>query len=105
MKNIIKINPDLLIIGMGAPKQDKLCLLLKELGYAGTVYTCGGFFHQTVMKVGDYYPSWINKSNLRFVYRMYKEPNTIVRYFIYYPVALALLLILVFRKNEIIEVN
>ena len=28
------------------------------------------------MEVIDYYPAWVDKANLRFVYRMWKEPHT-----------------------------
>ena len=28
----------------------------------------------------NYYPKWIDKYNLRFLYRMYKEPHTRMRY-------------------------
>ena len=29
----------------------------------------------------EYYPEWIDKHGLRFIYRMYKEPHTRYRYF------------------------
>ena len=28
----------------------------------------------------DYYPAWVDRTNLRFVYRMWKEPHTRKRY-------------------------
>jgi len=82
---------DFIIIGMGAVKQEEAANALVDLGYKGRIYTCGGFIHQTAIGGGTYYPSWIDKCNLRFAYRMYKEPTTVRRYLIDYPRAFFLL--------------
>lgn len=82
---------DFIVIGMGAVKQEKAAIELIDAGFQGRVYTCGGFIHQTAMGGGHYYPKWINKLNLRFAYRMFKEPSTIQRYLVDYPKAFILL--------------
>lgn len=73
---------DFLIVGMGIGLQEKFLLMCKEAGFQGIGFTCGGFIHQTAILNGkiDYYPTWVNKMNLRFFYRMYKEPHTRNRY-------------------------
>lgn len=81
---IISSNPDIIIIGMGAPMQDEFAILLHNRGFKGTIYTCGGFFHQTTKKI-NYYPTWINKLNLRTPYRLVKEPYVLKRVIRYYP--------------------
>lgn len=53
---------------------------VKNAGYHGIGFTCGEFIHQLAMNKINYYPAWINKYNLRFLYRMYKEPHTRKRY-------------------------
>lgn len=78
--NIIEKSPDLLIVGMGVIKQEKFLLQVKDAGFSGCGFTCGGFLHQYAMRGKKYYPDWINKYNLRFLYRMCKEPYTIRRY-------------------------
>jgi exopolysaccharide biosynthesis WecB/TagA/CpsF family protein len=86
--SIIQNRTDLVVVGMGAGKQEDFLVYLKERGYLGYGYTCGGFIHQTAMsKELRYYPRLINKFNLRFLYRMYKEPYTIKRYFFVYHVS------------------
>lgn len=82
---IIESGAEVVIIGMGAPRQEDFSIALKQAGYKGSSYTCGGFMHQTAGTKGDYYPVWIDKINLRFLYRMVKEPNTISRYLFDYP--------------------
>lgn len=79
-KRIVEVNPDFLIVGMGAMMQDLFLLKVKNEGYQGIGFTCGGFIHQTSKNEIDYYPAWVDKTNLRFVYRMWKEPHTRKRY-------------------------
>ena len=79
-RHIVGVNPDFLIVGMGALMQERFLLKVKDSGYRGIGFTCGGFIHQTAKDEIDYYPTCIDRMNLRFVYRMYKEPHTRKRY-------------------------
>lgn len=79
-RRIVEVNPDFLIVGMGALMQEKFLLKVKSAGFKGVGFTCGGFIHQTSKNEIDYYPAWVDKTNLRFVYRMWKEPHTRKRY-------------------------
>lgn len=79
-KRIVEVNPDFLIVGMGALMQEKFLLKVKNASFKGVGFTCGGFIHQTSKNEIDYYPAWVDKTNLRFVYRMWKEPHTRKRY-------------------------
>lgn len=55
-------------------------LKVRNAGFQGIGFTCGGFIHQTANNEIEYYPLWIDRMNLRFVYRMYKEKHTRKRY-------------------------
>ncbi len=79
-RHIVAVNPDFLIVGMGALVQEQFLLKVKEAGYKGIGFTCGGFIHQTAKNEIDYYPVWVDKTNLRFAYRIWKEPHTRKRY-------------------------
>ncbi len=79
-KHIVEVNPDFLIVGMGAVMQEKFLILAKEKGFKGVGFTCGGFIHQVAQGDMDYYPAWVDKWNLRFVYRFFKERHTRRRY-------------------------
>ena len=79
-RHITELSPDFLIVGMGALMQEKFLLKVKRAGYQGIGFTCGGFIHQTSKNEIAYYPAWVDKTNLRFVYRMWKEPHTRKRY-------------------------
>lgn len=80
VQHIVQLNPDFIIIGMGAIVQERFLLTVKEHGYKGIGFTCGGFIHQTANNKIDYYPKLVNRTNLRFAYRMYKEKHTRKRY-------------------------
>lgn len=82
IKKIIQLNPSFVVIGMGSPIQEKFAIDLKQNGYKGNAFTCGGFLHQTKDRL-NYYPKWINKYNLRAFYRLSKEKGLFKRlYFV-----------------------
>lgn len=81
-EKIISTNPDFLIVGMGIIHQERFLVEIKNRGFKGIGFTCGGFISQTAKGKNkiDYYPEWVNKYNIRFLYRMYKEKHTRKRY-------------------------
>ena len=78
--HITEISPDFLIVGMGAIIQEKFLQKVKQKGFRGIGFTCGGFIHQIAKNEIDYYPKWVDRNNIRFLYRMYREPHTRKRY-------------------------
>lgn len=72
IQSIIALNPDFTIVGMGSPLQEQFCIDLKNSGYKGIAFTCGGFLHQSSNRL-KYYPDWVNKYNLRAFYRLFHE--------------------------------
>lgn len=80
VQKIVSLQPDFLIVGMGVIMQEKFLLKVKDAGYKGIGFTCGGFIHQTAANQIDYYPQWVDKMNLRFLYRFIKEKHTRKRY-------------------------
>ncbi|QHJ11400.1 UDP-Gal:alpha-D-GlcNAc-diphosphoundecaprenol beta-1,4-galactosyltransferase [Paraglaciecola mesophila] len=100
INSINSLAANTVIVGMGAPRQERFLLKLKKTGWQGTGFTCGGFFHQTSTKI-NYYPKWIDKFNLRWAYRIYDEPKLFTRYFILYPWAICLMILdFKIKKNK-----
>ncbi|MCE2594725.1 WecB/TagA/CpsF family glycosyltransferase [Motilimonas cestriensis] len=91
LENIKKISPDVVVSGMGTPYQEEFLVDLRSHGWSGVGYTCGGFFHQSTTGL-NYYPKWMDKLNIRWVYRIYDEPKLVKRYFIQYPIAISYIL-------------
>lgn len=87
-----ELSPAVVVVGMGTPLQEHFLLDLWNRGWRGAGYTCGGFFHQTARGL-HYYPDWINRWNLRWLYRIYDEPKLFSRYAVKYPKFVALFLV------------
>lgn len=84
VQTIINSGAKVVIIGMGAPMQDEMCVLLKSAGFIGTVYTCGGFIHQTQNTMVSF-PEWTNKLGLRWLYRIFTQRGMLRRLIETYP--------------------
>lgn len=83
ISEIINVVPDYLIVGMGIVKQEMFLLKIRNAGFDGIGFTCGAFISQTSNYAAgiDYFPGWAVRFNVRFLYRMLKEPHTRKRYF------------------------
>ena len=84
INEIIKSGAKVCIIGMGAPMQDEMAVLLKRAGFIGSIYTCGGFIHQTQETMVSF-PVWTNKLGLRWLYRIFTQSGTLKRLIETYP--------------------
>lgn len=98
-QEIIRLNPDVIVIGMGALKQDQFAIMLKDMGCRSSIYTCGGFLHQTCTQI-NYYPKWINKFHLRTLYRLMKEPYVWKRIIKYYPISIYSYILFLWKKQK-----
>jgi N-acetylglucosaminyldiphosphoundecaprenol N-acetyl-beta-D-mannosaminyltransferase len=96
--DIARLNPEMVICGMGAVAQEAFLLSLVQMGWSGIGFTCGGFLDQ--LNAGlQYYPRFIDKMNLRWAYRLAKEPRRLWRrYLLDYPVFAASLARAMIRK-------
>jgi N-acetylglucosaminyldiphosphoundecaprenol N-acetyl-beta-D-mannosaminyltransferase len=78
VNDILKLNPDFLLCGMGSPLQEGFLFDLQDKGWKGTGFSCGGFIYQASLKL-DYYPVWVNKFKLRWLYRGIYEPRALLK--------------------------
>ncbi|CAH9052808.1 UDP-Gal:alpha-D-GlcNAc-diphosphoundecaprenol beta-1,4-galactosyltransferase [Pseudoalteromonas holothuriae] len=86
IESILSTNPDFVICGMGTPRQDNFAVKLKlrSSGIIKQIYTCGGFLHQSAESL-VYYPQWIDKLHLRWLYRVFENSYVIKRLLGSYP--------------------
>lgn len=74
----------ILVCAMGTVRQEEFVVSAVESGYCGLAFTCGGFFDQYCSSE-LYYPRWIDQLNLRWLYRIWREPRRLWRrYFMEY---------------------
>ena len=82
---IAQLAPEMVICGMGGFAQEAFLLSLIKGGWSGIGLTCGGFLDQ-LSSGPQYYPGFIDKMNLRWAYRLAKEPRRLWRrYLLDYP--------------------
>jgi N-acetylglucosaminyldiphosphoundecaprenol N-acetyl-beta-D-mannosaminyltransferase len=75
---ILEAAPDMVLCGMGAPYQERLAIELRRAGYSGVTFTCGGFLDQLAQNA-RYYPAWVDRLELRWLWRIRKEPRRLVK--------------------------
>ncbi|MDB6142689.1 MAG: putative glycosyltransferase [Pseudomonas sp.] len=101
---ICRSTANILIVGMGAGLQEQFMHDVLKKGFTGVAFSCGGFIRQESKGHNDYYPELVNRLHLRAFYRMYREPHTILRYLIDYPVNFTHLLTMIIRRELAINI-
>ncbi len=73
-----RIKPTIVVCGMGSIAQEDFLISLADRGWHGCGFTCGGYLDQ--LDTGLlYYPGWVNRLNIRFAYRLFREPQRLWR--------------------------
>jgi N-acetylglucosaminyldiphosphoundecaprenol N-acetyl-beta-D-mannosaminyltransferase len=86
LAEVMALDPKIVIVGMGTMLQEGFLLKLVESGWKGIGFTCGGYLDQLALKGTHYYPDWIDRYNLRWMYRFGMEPKRLWRrYLLEYP--------------------
>lgn len=75
---IIDARPDLVVCGMGAPHQERFLIALRDAGFTGAAFTCGGFLDQ-LAAAETYYPAWVDRLEIRWLWRIWCEPRRLWR--------------------------
>ena len=96
---IVSKSPQIIIVGMGTPRQEHFLISLRKEGWHGLGFTCGAFVRQTAKNL-EYYPKVFNKFHLRWLYRIIDEPKLFVRYFFEYPKVLYELILFRIRYDK-----
>jgi len=83
-KYILDSKPGLVLAGLGMGKQEAFLLDLVDSGWHGVGICVGGFFDKLAKPQLDY-PKWTEKTRLRFLGRLIREPRRLSkRYFVDY---------------------
>jgi N-acetylglucosaminyldiphosphoundecaprenol N-acetyl-beta-D-mannosaminyltransferase len=82
-RTLIDQKIDVVIVGMGAPYQEAFMLRLKQSGWKGVAFSCGGYIEQVAKaKSLVYYPEWANRSVIRAIYRVSDDPLRLLRRYV-----------------------
>lgn len=76
--SIMRRPTSVVIAGLGAGRQERFLIELAKRNWRGVAFTCGGFLDQTQFSQ-NYYPQLVDRLNLRFAYRLFREPRRLGR--------------------------
>jgi N-acetylglucosaminyldiphosphoundecaprenol N-acetyl-beta-D-mannosaminyltransferase len=73
------------VVSMEPVHQENFMIALREAGFKGLAISCNDLFGYYI-KPETHYPQWIDRLNLRSIWRLYKEPGKLWRrYLVDYP--------------------
>jgi len=76
-----EIRPDLIVLGMGMPKQERVAALIREAGLP-VVVVCGGAILDFLGKKVQRAPQWIRKLGFEWLYRLLLEPKRLFKRYV-----------------------
>lgn len=77
------LDPDIIVLGMGMPKQELVAAELKKSLKSSSVIVCGGAIIDFLAGRYERAPVWMRKMGFEWVYRLIKEPKRLFRRYIY----------------------
>lgn len=78
----LRERPDLVVLGMGMPKQELLAQQLKAQLQHPCLIVCGGAILDFLGGKVDRAPKWIRQANMEWVYRFLKEPKRLFKRYV-----------------------
>ncbi|MFG2005619.1 WecB/TagA/CpsF family glycosyltransferase [Spirillospora sp. NPDC048911] len=75
---INEAKPDILHVGLGTPLQQRFVTDHRDRLDAPVIITCGAYFEHLAER-REYYPSWVLKLRVGFLYRLAREPRRLWR--------------------------
>ena len=83
IKKINKLLPDILVVGLGMPYQEKWIYNNRKNLKVGMITNCGAYIEQTANKGINYYPNWAYRYNLNWFYRILKDPKKLWKRYLF----------------------
>ncbi|MFC0036734.1 WecB/TagA/CpsF family glycosyltransferase [Actinomadura rayongensis] len=71
-------SPDILHVGLGTPLQQRFVAEYRDRLTAPVIITCGAYFEHLAER-RDYYPTWVLRLRIGFLYRLAREPRRLWR--------------------------
>lgn len=82
LANLLKdLNPDIVLVGITSPKKERVIEYFREQGLRGVYLGVGGSF-DVVSGTIPRAPRWLQKLNLEWLFRMWKEPRRLLRRYV-----------------------
>lgn len=83
LKRLKNTDVDVVILGMGMPKQEELAnFLVQEYPEHSTLFICGGAIIDFIAGRHPRAPIWFRKTGLEWLYRLLKEPKRLFKRYV-----------------------
>lgn len=79
---VARFRPDLIILGMGMPKQERVARLMKQTLRQDVGILCGGAILDFLSGHVSRAPLWMRRSGLEWVFRLGREPRRLFRRYV-----------------------
>lgn len=80
-KTVSEASPDIVFVGITSPKKEKLIEFFREMGLNGIFVGVGGSFDVVSGRISRA-PTWMQKANLEWLFRMLQEPSRLVKRYV-----------------------
>jgi N-acetylglucosaminyldiphosphoundecaprenol N-acetyl-beta-D-mannosaminyltransferase len=74
--------PDLIVLGMGMPKQEHLASLIRFRVPGAALIVCGGAIIDFLGGKVNRAPEWMRRSGIEWIYRLLREPRRLFRRYV-----------------------
>lgn len=78
----IKLQPDLIILGMGMPKQERLAQAIRQSGNVNSLIVCGGAIIDFIGGRSPRAPKWMQSLGIEWIFRFALEPKRLYKRYI-----------------------
>lgn len=77
-----RARPELIVLGMGMPRQEHLARELRAQAMGAGVIVCGGAILDFLGGRVDRAPAWLRNAGMEWTYRLYREPRRLFRRYV-----------------------
>jgi N-acetylglucosaminyldiphosphoundecaprenol N-acetyl-beta-D-mannosaminyltransferase len=84
---IADFEPDLLLVGLGMPLQEKICADLVDFGVSGVIATVGGAIDQLAGTQRSA-PRWLGRFRVEWLWRLVTQPRRLAHRYLIEPLLL-----------------
>jgi len=92
VKRLKEFKPDLLLVGMGMPLQEKVADAIRDRGISTIIATVGGALDQ-LAGVQKHPPRWLGRLRVEWVWRLASDPRRLASRYLTEPLKLVVLLL------------
>ena len=77
-----RLKPDLVVLGMGMPKQERVARRIRDVAGGAPLVVCGGAIIDFLGGKVSRAPAWMHRLGIEWVYRLLREPKRLFKRYV-----------------------